>query len=266
MWTSRQHFANELYKWKVWRGNDLQVLQNPRRQEAADALSWRRFVVILKLLSITMQGKWNQPPTVRKMRTVVYTSAQQCRPEGIPRNMDALPARAWVSLTWGVRATPPTACVRALGRMQPCNGGALFTWSRASVTHCHFHYSVYFSCIFWEGGGWGGQSSHLCLLPFFMPSNSLSIFIFLPTSWDFLFSSAFSLCLPTCHLSISSTLLSSCLPPSLPPLSRLSHCCSLCQDMNNWGVLSLVSRWWDGCYGSIGALLESPSACRHLSG
>lgn len=48
---------------------------------------------------------------------------------------------------------PPTACVRAFGRMQPCNGGALFTWSTASVTHCHFHSSFYFSSSSWEGAG-----------------------------------------------------------------------------------------------------------------
>lgn len=42
--------------------------------------------------------------------------------------------------------------------------------------------------------------------------------------------------------------------PSCVPLCPLSQSLSVCQGMNNWGVLSLVSRWWDGCYGSICAL------------
>jgi len=45
----------------------------------------------------------------------------------------------------------------------------------------------------------------------------------------------------------------------------LSPCLSVFQSMNNWGVLSLVSRWWDGCYRSICALSQHTDIEWHLS-
>lgn len=177
MRTSRQHLANELYKWKfseetIFRFRRSCGGRKPQtRRHGSDLLSYcsgihagQRCLSLeeiylrgsaVKLLWITTQGKWNQPPTVRKMLTVpaVYAHVERCRPELIPRNMDALPACAQVRLACGVHVAPPTACVRAFGRMHPCNEGALFTWSTASMTHCHFHSSFYFSCSSW-GGEW----------------------------------------------------------------------------------------------------------------
>lgn len=144
------------------------------------------------------------------------THTKHSWPELIPRNIEALPARTRVRPTCGVHAAPPTACVWAFGRMQPCNGGTLFTWSEASLTHSRFHSSFYFSSSPWEWKWRGGGVRLHVYASFFMPSDFFSIFIFLPTSLNFLFSSTFSLCLPPCHLSISFTLLSFCLPFSLP--------------------------------------------------
>lgn len=102
---------------------------------------------------------------------------------------------------------PPTACVRAFGRMQPCNGGALFTWSTASVTHCHFHSSFYFSSSSWEGAG----SKFTSVPPCFFFSFWFLFHLYFPSHIS---KRSFLICiqLPPCHFSISSSLLSSSLP------------------------------------------------------
>lgn len=165
--------------------------------------------------------------------------------------MDALPARTRVRLTCGMRMAPPTACMRVFGCMQPCNGGALFTWSTAGVTHCHFHSSFYFSSSSWE---WEGGPEFTSMPPFFFHAFWLLFHLYFPSHIS---KHSFLICIQSLLTSLPSFQqfhFTFFLPPFLPPMSRLSRCCSFCQDMNNWGVLSLVSRWWDGRYGSIGTL------------
>lgn len=190
----------------------------------------------MKLLSKTKQGKWNEPPTVRKVRTAAGVYVR-------PRTLANFTI---VRLSHGARWLP-FACVWTFEHMHRCNGGTLFTWNTASMTHCHFHSSFYFS-----SNSWRGRGSEFMSMPLFSkPSDSSSIFIF-P-----FFSSAFNqsllTSLPFFH-QLHFLFFHPSLPSNILPVSWLSHCCSVCQDMNNWGVLSLVSRWWDGRYGTIRSL------------
>lgn len=86
MCTPWQHLANELYKWKfskktIFRFRRTGGGRKPRtRCHGGDLLAYCSSIharqrclspggnlSTVKLLSITMRGKWNQPPTVRKM-------------------------------------------------------------------------------------------------------------------------------------------------------------------------------------------------------
>lgn len=140
------------------------------------------------------------------------------------------------------------ACVCVCAHV--CNEGTLLTWPLKRSQHD--------SLSFFSSHSISAQALQVQSSP---PSLSVSLFLTQAPSFFFL-SISLRLLLSTFNQPPLS-------PSSLPfalfhlpqftfsscvPLCTLSRCLSVCQGMNNWSVLSLVSRWWDGRYGSICAL------------